>query len=549
MLDNQIMGEFYRTRGITIMKKRGILFGVMVLAMSAALGACQGDKTTESSEAVNDSSENADETAAQTDAEAAQDVSSGDPVQGGNVVFGITQDLVSLDPHTTTDAGTRSVVFNLYEGLVKPTSGGDLEPAVAESYVISEDAKTYTFTLRDGVTFHDGSEVTAEDVKYSIERYAESQGESSAFSNVESVEIVDENTVEITLSEGYSEFLTDVASACIIPESNDDPAGNPIGTGPFKYVSYTPGQSLKLEKYEGYWKEGYPYLDTAEFKIIANANTAYTELQAGTLDMLNYLTTDQVNALSDDFEIVEGSMMLVQGMFLNNAYEPLQDVRVRQAICYAVDRQTVNDFLFDGKSHLVGTHMIPSLEKYYNEETENVYSYDPEKAKELLSEAGYEDGFDLVITIPSNYDQHVQTGEIIVEQLQQVGINATINAVEWETWLSDVYNGKDYQATIIGFDGTLAPSDWLKKYTSTSSKNFVNFSSEAYDEAYEKAYTTVDDTEKAQYYKECEMILAEEAASVYIQDPANFVAVKAGIEGFEFYPVAAYDLSTVYYTE
>ena len=529
------------------MKKRGILFSVMVLAMSAALSACGGGKNTESSETVNNSSETTVETGAENSSD--EQVSTGEPQQGGNVVFGITQDLVSLDPHQVTDAGTRGVVFNLFEGLVKPTSDGDLEPAVASDYKISEDAKTYTFTLRDGVTFHDGSAVTAEAVKYSIERYAETQGESSAFSNVDAVTIVDDNTVEITLKEGYSEFLTDVASASIIPESNEDPAGNPIGTGPFKFVSYTPGQSLKIEKYDGYWKDGYPYLDSAEFKIIANANTAYTELQAGTLDMLNYLTIDQVNSLSDDYKIVEGSMMLVQAMFLNNTYEPLQDVRVRQAICYAVDRQSVNDFLFDGRSHLIGTHMIPSLAKYYNEETENVYTYDPEKAKELLAEAGYENGFDLEISIPSNFDQHMQSGEIIVEQLKAVGINATIKPVEWQTWLSDVYSAKQYQATIVGFDGTLAPSDWLQKYTSTSGKNIAQFSSEAYDEAFDKAYNTVDDAEKAQYYKECEMILAQEAASVYIQDPANFVAVRSNLEGFEFYPVAALDLSKVYYTK
>ena len=143
----------------------------------------------------------------------------------------------------------------------------------------------------------------------------------------------------------------------------------------------------------------------------------------------------------------------------------------------------------------------------------------------------------------------MQSGEIIVEQLKAVGINATIKPVEWQTWLSDVYSAKQYQATIVGFDGTLAPSDWLQKYTSTSSKNIAQFSSEAYDEAFDKAYNTVDDAEKAQYYKECEMILAQEAASVYIQDPANFVAVRSNLEGFEFYPIAALDLSTVYYTK
>ena len=482
-------------------------------------------------------------------ADAESVTNAGEPVQGGHVVVGMTQDLVSLDPHQVTDAGTRAAVFNLYEGLVKPTSDGDLEPAVAESYEISEDAKTYTFVLRDGVTFHDGSTVTAEDVKYSIERYAEIQGESSAFSVLEAVEIPDEKTVVVKLNESYSEFLPDLASAVIIPASNEDPEGNPIGTGPFKFVSYEKSQSLKIAKYDGYWKEGYPYLDSAEFKIVADMDTAYTELQAGTIDILNYLVIDQVEALSDDFNIVTGSMMLVHAMFINNDYEPLQDVKVRQALCYAVDRQSVNDFLFGGASELIGSHMIPALKKYYEPEAANLYTYDPEKAKSLLAEAGYADGFDLEISVPSSYSQHVDTAQIIAEQLKAVGINATIKQVEWATWLSDVYQGRNYQATVVGFDGTLAPSDWLQKYCTDAGNNLANFDNEEYNTAFEKAYTAVNDEEKIKYYKECQMILAENAAAVYIEDPADFVAVNAKLGGYEFYPIAAQDLSLVYYTE
>ena len=169
------------------------------------------------------------------------------------------------------------MVFNLYEGLVKPTSDGGFIPAVASDYTISDDAKTYTFTLRDGITFHDGTPVTIEDVKYSIDRYAEIQGESSAFSSlVDSVEVQDDKTLVVNLKESYSEFLP-MMTIAIIPQSNEDPAGDPIGTGPFKYVSYTPGQNLELEKYDGYWQEGVPSLDSVEFKFIADVDTAFVE--------------------------------------------------------------------------------------------------------------------------------------------------------------------------------------------------------------------------------------------------------------------------------
>lgn len=461
----------------------------------------------------------------------------------------MTQDLASLDPHVDTDAGTRDVVFNLYEGLVKPTSDGGFIPAVASDYIISDDAKTYTFTLRDGITFHDGTPVTIEDVKYSIDRYAEIQGESSAFSSlVDSVEVQDDKTLVVNLKESYSEFLP-MMTIAIIPQSNEDPAGNPIGTGPFKYVSYTPGQNLELEKYDGYWQEGVPSLDSVEFKFIADVDTAFVELQAGTIDILKYLTSAQAETLGDDYNIVQGSMNLVHAMYLNSAYEPLSKTEVRQALCYAVDRDAINNFIFGGKSHIIGSHMIPAMSKYYEPEAETVYSYDPEKAKELLADAGYADGFDLEITVPSSYSQHVDSAQIIADELSQVGINVTLNQVEWSTWLQDVYKGGNFQATVIGFDGTLAPSDWLKKYVTDDAKNFMHYSNTEYDDVFNTAYTTVDDDVKVENYKKAQMILAEDAAAVYIEDPANLVAVSKKFGGYTFYPTAAEDMSLLYQVE
>lgn len=461
----------------------------------------------------------------------------------------MTQDLASLDPHVDTDAGTRDVVFNLYEGLVKPTSDGGFISAVASDYTISDDAKTYTFTLRDGITFHDGTPVTIEDVKYSIDRYAEIQGESSAFSSlVDSVEVQDDKTLVVNLKESYSEFLP-MMTIAIIPQSNEDPAGNPIGTGPFKYVSYTPGQNLELEKYDGYWQEGVPSLDSVEFKFIADVDTAFVELQAGTIDILKYLTSAQAETLGDDYNIVQGSMNLVHAMYLNSAYEPLSKTEVRQALCYAVDRDAINNFIFGGKSHIIGSHMIPAMSKYYEPEAETVYSYDPEKAKELLADAGYADGFDLEITVPSSYSQHVDSAQIIADELSQVGINVTLNQVEWSTWLQDVYKGGNFQATVIGFDGTLAPSDWLKKYVTDDAKNFMHYSNTEYDDVFNTAYTTVDDDVKVENYKKAQMILAEDAAAVYIEDPANLVAVSKKFGGYTFYPTAAEDMSLLYQVE
>ncbi|MCF0228338.1 MAG: ABC transporter substrate-binding protein [Parasporobacterium sp.] len=466
-----------------------------------------------------------------------------------SVVVGISQDIDSLDPHNADYAGTREVLFNLFEGLVKATSGGSIEPAVAESYEISEDAQTITFKLRTGITFHDGTPVTPEDIKYSIERYAGIQGEGSSFDAFKELQIIDDQTVAIILSEPNPEFIYELTCA-VIPQANDaDVNSNPIGTGPFKYVSFTPGMSIVLEKYEGYWKEGYPFLDEVTFKVVTDVNTAIFELNAGSLDIYQYLTADQVTALNENLDILEGSVNYVQALFLNNAVAPFDNVLVRQAMYYAVDRDLVNEFVFGGKSHIIGTNMIPAAEAYYNADTETTYTHDVQKAKELLAEAGYPDGFEFTITVPNNYAPHESTAQILAESLAEVGIKANINLVEFTTWFSDVYTDRNYEATVVAVDGKSAPSSWFTKNISTAANNFTNYSNPQYDEVFNLAFSATDLDRKAEYYKQLQQILADDAASIYVQDPANLLAINNKLEGYVFYPVSAQDMSVVKYKD
>lgn len=466
-----------------------------------------------------------------------------------SVVVGISQDLDSLDPQNAEYAGTREVLFNLFEGLVKATSDGNIEPAVAESYEVAEDASSISFKIREGITFHDGSAVTAEDIKYSLERYAQIQGEESAFADFSELEIVNDQTVNVVLSKPNSEFIYELTCP-ILPEANDaDINTNPIGTGPFKFVSFKPGESLVVEKYEDYWKDGCPYLDEVTFKVVTDTDSAINQLNAGTLDIYQYLTFDQAATLNQNFNILEGSVNYVQGMFLNNAVAPFDDVRVRQALYYAVDRDLINEFLFGGKAHIIGTNMIPAAEFYYNADTETTYTRDLDKARELLNEAGYPDGFEFTITVPNNYAPHEGTAQIIAESLAEIGVKANINLVEFNTWYSDAYVDRKYEATVVAVDGRLAPNSWFSKNLSTASNNFTNYSNPEFDELYNKAMEAIDLDEKAGYYKEMQQLLADDAASIYVQDPANLVAVNAKLEGYVFFPIAAQDMSVVKYVE
>jgi len=463
------------------------------------------------------------------------------------LTVGIAQDLDdSLDPHKMTAAGTREILFNVFEGLVKPDENGNLIPAVASGYTIAPTGDTFTFTLRDGVKFHNGKTVTAEDVVYSINRVAGKDSEKpliAQFSAVASVEAADDHTVVIRTAEPYLEFLS-YLTAAIIP-ANSDPADGLVGTGPFRFVSRKAQENIVLERFADYW--GTPaHLDKVTFKIIENANVLVTSLKSGAIDLCAHLTSTQAKELGKDFTVAEGSMNLVQAMYLNNAFGPLQDVRVRQALCWAVDRQKILDFVNDGMGSVLGSSMYPAFGKYYND-LSAFYTQDVEKAKALLKDAGYENGFDLVITAPVNYQIHVDTAQVIAEQLKAIGVRCTIQTVEWSAWLETVYKNRDYQATVVGFDTSAAMTaqSLLARFESTSGKNVCNFQSEAYDSMYAKALAETTEDAQIRDYKDCQRILAEEAAAVYVQDPCDLVGMRSDLTGYVFYPIYVMDLSRI----
>lgn len=517
------------------MNKLQVLFMVGMLTLTVALGGCSGDKEERGSEPSPSDESSLD--------------SSGEPSMGGSIVVGIPQDLEdSLDPHKAVAAGTKEILFNIYEGLVKPDKDGNLVEAIASGYQISEDGKTYTFTLRDGVKFHNGNPVTVDDVRYSIERCADTTDGAplvSAYSMIDSVETPDEKTVVIQLKEANTEFLAYMTTA-IVPEGYEELDTAPVGTGPFRYISRSPQENIVIEKFADYW--GTPaYLDKVEFKIVADADTIVMSLKGGSIDMFSRLTSTQAAELQDGFRIEEGTMNLVQALYLNHDQAPFDNQQVRQAMCYAVNPEEVMMMIADGKGTEIGSSMFPAFGKYYVEELKDVYQQDIDKAKELLAQAGYPNGFEMTITVPSNYQPHIDTAQVLVEQLKQVGIQAKIQMIEWDSWLADVYANREYQSTVVGVDASaLTARALLERFTTGNSGNFINYSNPAYDELFAKAAATVDDAEQVKIYKEMETLLTEDAANVYIQDLANLVALNKKYDGYTFYPLYMLDMSTIY---
>lgn len=515
------------------MKKRILAVFLAAAALTCSLSACGG--------ATTQTTAPSDETTP----------SSGEP-HGNEITVGIAQDLESsLDPYQMTAAGTREVMFNVFEGLVKPDSSGNYVNAVASDVSISEDGLTYTFTLRDGVVFHNGETCTTEDVLYSFETCAATSWTSAVVEALSAVTDLraEGNQVIVTLNAPNPDFLSYVSSVSIVPAGYDQQATQPVGTGPFKFVSRSVQENIILERHEDYY--GTPaYLDRVTYRIYEDSNALFTALNSGALDLVAHLTSDQVSNLTNGYEVLEGTMNLVQALYLNHAVEPFNDVRVRQALCYAVDVDAMLALTAGGHGTKVGSSMYPAFTKYFDASLADAYPHDVEKAKALLAEAGYPDGFSFTITVPSNYQPHVDTAEVLVEQFSQVGITAQIDLVDWNTWLEDVYGNRNFETTVVGFDSSiLNASGMLARWVTGSDQNMINYSDPDYDAAYAAAQATVDDAEQTAYYKECLQILSDTAANVYLQDLADFVAINPALEGFQFYPLYVIDMSLLRFAD
>lgn len=520
---------------------------LLLIAISLIAAACGGNNNAPDNKQA-EASPAAQASASPAPTEAA---STGGKKSGGDVVVIIPQDLDFLDPHLAVAAGTNEVLFNVFEGLLKPNEKGELYPAVAESYEVSSDGLTYTFKLRAGVKFHNGSLVTSEDVKYSYSRLAGIGADKPLqpqFAVVASVEAPDASTVVIKLKQNDSSFLTALTGA-IIPNSYEDSNKNPIGTGPFKFKEYLPGQRLSVEKFTDYYVKDVPSLDHVEFRIITDPEASLLALKSGEANIYPRVSTERLEELGDTYTTVSGPQNLVQLVAFNISKKPFNDVRIRQAINYAVNKDEIIQGVALGNGTKLGSNLSPVLAKYYQEGLEDTYATDIEKAKSLLAEAGYPDGFETTLSVPSIYQFHVDTAQVIAQQLGQIGIKVKIEPVEWAVWLERIYKGRDYETTIIGLDGKLDPYQILSKYLSDADNNFFNYNNSEFDTTLKSAVIETDDAKRVALYKKAQTILTQDAAAVYIMDPNLNVALDKNLAGYKQYPLYVQDLSTVYFTE
>lgn len=471
------------------------------------------------------------------------------PVRGGHLVVVQSAEPPGLDPSATTaTAATTIVHHNVLEGLVKVTEDGTLVPALAESWSISEGATEYVFYLRRGVSFHDGRPFTAADVVAKFERAIDpTSGHTNQhyYSSIAAVEAADDYTVVFKLSAPDAELLYNLAR----PDSVIVPAGSyaqqparPIGTGPFRFVEWARGSHVRLERFEHYWNPELPYLDGVTFRFITDASAQVAALLAGNVDAVaGAATAEQALQVQrrPGFKVIEGPTTSTVVLAMNNARSPLNDVRVRQAISHAINRDEVVVGAEFGFGLPIGSHMTPA-EPYYADMTA-VYPYDPGKARALLQEAGYGSGLRLTLSLPHQYTYTVRAGEIVADQLRRVGIEVDIELVEWATWLSRIFGEAEYDLTIIGH---AEPMD-IGIYANPS--YYFRYDSPVVRELLQAARQTGDEHERADLYRRVQAQLAEDAVNAWLYARPYFVLSRANVHGWwEALPMVITDVTAVY---
>lgn len=472
------------------------------------------------------------------------------PQRGGSLVVCQPAEPPSgLDPTAGTSAAIDRIVYsNIYEGLVKTNSKGEFVPGLATKWDVSPGGRVYTFYLRKGVKFHNGEPFNAQVAKWNLERAMAKDTKNvhpEYFRVIGKIETPDDATLVCYLKDVDALFIAHMAEgdAVMLPMKGYENANTqPIGTGPFKFVKWVRGDRVEMVRFDGYWNPQLPYLDKATFKFIGDASAQITALKAGDIDVLGWISAPESAAeLSKDkrFKVYAGATTGEVIMSTNNKAKPFDNKLVRQAMAYAIDRQTVVDLVMFGYGTPIGSHWSPST-PYYVDLT-GKFAHNPKKAKELLAKAGYPNGFEATIQLPAIYSYSKRAGEVIADMLGQVGIKLKIEIVDWGFWIDRIFKQKDYQLTMIGH-----VEAWdIGIYANP--KYYFQYDSQEFRDAYTMALKAPNEEEKAKWFGRCQEIIAEDAVNGYLFSAPNLPAMKANVMNWwENYPTIALDCTEVW---
>ncbi len=484
--------------------------------------------------------------------------------EGGDLDIALNTDPESLDPVEASSSPAATVMLHSLETLFDMTEDMELEPLLAEDYEISEDGLEYDLYLREGVYFHDGHYFDAEVVKYNIERL---QDEEAVFSflvdPVQEIEVVDDYHARLHLDEPFAPLLINLSHdfiSMISPdaaeEAGDDDA-DPVGTGPFEFVEWTRGEEVVLERYDDYWGDN-AYLDTVTFNIVPEDSTRVVQVETGEADVAVFIPPYERERLEaePDVEVVQTESLRTIYAGFHTRNEPFDDVRVRQAFNYAIDKEAIVEQILEGAGRPSDAPIAPGIFGYSEQEK---YEYNPERAQELLAEAGYEDGLEITFHHPEGrYTMDATIAQAIQSQLADVGVEAQLETMEWTTYLDFLERSPEeaeHEMYLLGWGTVTGDADYGLYSMFHSSEwapagsDYTYLGHEEVDELLEAAQSDPGEDNREEYYAEATEIIWEEAPWLFLHRDDQMNAVRDGVEGIVFHPREQVISAEAYFAE
>jgi peptide/nickel transport system substrate-binding protein len=464
-----------------------------------------------------------------------------------SVTIGMTlEPTPGLDPTSGAAAAIGEIVhYNIFEGLTKINEDFSITPLLADKWSFSPDLKTLTFNLKKGVKFQDGEPFSSKDVKFSFERYAAKDStnkEKAFFASIESIDASDPDVAVLKFKDPSFDALFHLGqnTAIVIDEkSAADEANHPVGTGPYKLSAWNKGSSVTLEKWDGFRDAGKIAIAHATFRFISDPSAEVAALLAGDVDDFPRVAAQNLTQFQSDprFQVLIGGTEGKTILAMNNKKKPLDDLRVRQAIAYAIDRKAIIDGAVNGLGTPIGSHLTPNDPGYVD--LTGQYPHDPEKSKALLKAAGVKLPLELTLTLPPP-DYARKGGEIVAAELAEVGIQAKIENVEWAQWISNVFTGKNYDLTIISH---VEPLD-IGIYARPG--YYFNYNDPEFDAIIARLSTAPDIDAYKKALVDAQHKLADDCVNAFLFQLANVVIADANLKGvWKNAPIFANDLSAL----
>ncbi len=485
--------------------------------------------------------------------------------EGGDLTIAMGADPESLDPAEATSSPAAMVMMHTMDTLFDMTPEGEIVPLLAEGYEVSEDGLEYDIFLKEGIEFHDGTYFDAEVVKFNLERLQDEKAPFSFLINqVVDIEVIDDYTVRLFTEEPFAPLMAHLSHDFIsmispeaVEEYGDEISMNPVGTGPFVFESWTRGEEIVVSRNENYWGDD-AYLDTVTFRIVPEDSTRVVMVETGEADATMFVPPRERTRLEgvEGVNVVQTASLRTIYVGMHNKKEPFDDIRVRKAVNYAVDNQAIVEQIMDGAGRPSDAPISPDIFGYAQQER---YEYDPDRAQELLAEAGYEDGLEITLHHPvGRYMMDETIAQAVQSQLADVGINARLETMEWTTYLEFLDKSPEeaeHDMYLLGWGTVTGDADYglfalfHSSQFAPEGNDYSYLDNERVDELLERARVIPDEETRRESYAEIIEIIWDEAPWLFLHSEVQINAVRDNVAGLIHHPREYISAAEAYFTE